>query len=164
MRNQLIYQLYLYQIFGMQLDNPTQTVLYTIEQAIKEYRKFCQKNISDIIHSITVDQVLVLLALNNNPELSQHKIAAVVFKDNASITRMIELMVRNNFIKRTINKDDRRKYNLQITPHGRQVMTQLTPVITYNRSTALKGFTKTEIQQLDSLLTRIITNCKNQKK
>ncbi|TRX16230.1 hypothetical protein FNW25_16885, partial [Flavobacterium franklandianum] len=73
--------------------NPTGTVLYLIEQAIKEYRKVSQRNISKIVKDITIDQCLVLIILNNDAEISQNELANLIFKDNASITRMIELMV-----------------------------------------------------------------------
>jgi hypothetical protein len=47
----------------MSIKNPTGTVLYLVEQAIKEYRKVSQKNISKVVKDITVDQCLVLIIL-----------------------------------------------------------------------------------------------------
>lgn len=80
----------------MDIKNPTGTVLYLIEQAIKEYRKVSQKNISEIVKDITIDQCLVLIILNKDAEISQNELATLIFKDNASITRMIELMVKKS--------------------------------------------------------------------
>ena len=37
----------------MKITNPTGTVLYLIEQAIKEYRKVSQRNISKIVKDIS---------------------------------------------------------------------------------------------------------------
>ncbi|QGK74484.1 hypothetical protein [Flavobacterium sp. SLB02] len=54
----------------MKQKTPTGTVLYTIEQAIKEYRKVCQKNIQKVVSDITVDQCLVLIILNDNVKIS----------------------------------------------------------------------------------------------
>jgi DNA-binding MarR family transcriptional regulator len=99
----------------MDIKNPTGTVLYSIEQAIKEYRKLSQKNISKIVSDITVDQCLLLIMLNKNSKCSQKEIAETIFKDNASVTRIIELMVKKDYLKRTINESDRRKFNLEIT-------------------------------------------------
>lgn len=56
----------------MNVKNPTGTVLYLIEKAIKEYRKISQKNITKIVKDITVDQCLVLIILNKNTEISQN--------------------------------------------------------------------------------------------
>jgi DNA-binding MarR family transcriptional regulator len=144
----------------MKLKNPTGTVLYTIEQTIKEYRKISQKNIAKIVSDITVDQGLVLLILNENSNYSQKDIAGLIFKDNASITRIIELMVKKDYLVRTVNESDRRKFNLEITEKGRNTVELLSPAIKLNRTTALHGLSANEIELLDTLLNKIITNCK----
>ena len=144
----------------MKLKNPTGTVLYTIEQTIKEYRKISQKNIAKIVSDISVDQGLVLLILNENSNYSQKDIAGLIFKDNASITRIIELMVKKDYLVRTVNELDRRKFNLEITEKGRNTVELLSPAIKLNRTTALDGLSENEIELLDTLLNKIITNCK----
>jgi DNA-binding MarR family transcriptional regulator len=144
----------------MKNNNPTGTVLYTIEQTIKEYRKISQKNISQIVSDITVDQCLVLMILNKNEVYAQKEIAELIFKDNASITRIIELMVQKNYLTRKINESDRRKFNLEITEKGKTTLELLTPIIHKNRENALEGLSENEIELLDKILTKIITNCK----
>ncbi|HAS40541.1 MAG TPA: MarR family transcriptional regulator [Microscillaceae bacterium] len=143
----------------MGFDTPTQTVLYSIEQAIKEYRKFCQKNISEVISDITVDQGLVLIIIDKNPKMTQKEMAELVFKDYASMTRMIDLMVKKGYLKRLINEEDRRRFLLEITTKGKEALEKLQPTIEYNRNTALKGLSATEILQLYNSLQKIITNC-----
>ena len=144
----------------MKNNNPTGTVLYKIEQTIKEYRKISQKNISQIVNDITVDQCLLLIILNKNATYSQKEIAELIFKDNASITRIIELMVQKKYLLRKINESDRRKFNLEITKKGKKTIELLTPIIQKNRQDALEGLSKNEIELLDELLTKIISNCK----
>jgi len=144
----------------MKLKNPTGTVLYTIEKTIKEYRKIAQRNIGKIVDDITVDQALILIILDQNSDYSQKEIAELIFKDNASITRIIELMVKKNYLTRKINESDRRKFNLEITEKGKKTIESLSPVIQTNRQTALEGLTQDEIEFLDKTLNKIITNCK----
>ncbi|UUF12821.1 MULTISPECIES: MarR family winged helix-turn-helix transcriptional regulator [Flavobacterium] len=144
----------------MKQKNPTGTVLYTIEQAIKEYRKVCQKNIEKVVSDITVDQCLVLIILNENEKISQIEIARLIFKDNASITRIIELMVKKDYLIREANEVDKRKSKLVITEKGRETIVLLTPVFKLNRKTALDGLSLDEIELLDKLLHKIISNCK----
>lgn len=140
--------------------NTTGTVLYLIEQAIKEYRKVSQRNISKIVKDITIDQCLVLIILDNNNQISQNELANLIFKDNASITRMIELMVKKEYINRTIHKEDRRKFNLEITEKGKKTLELINPIVLLNRETALNGLSLEEINLLDKTLNKIITNCK----
>lgn len=140
--------------------NPTATVLYLIEQAIKEYRKISQRNISKIVKDITIDQCLVLIILNKDDKISQNELANLVFKDNASITRMIELMVKKDYLNRTIHKEDRRKFNLEITEKGKTTLELINPIAKLNRETALNGLSLEEINLLEKTLNKIITNCK----
>ncbi len=144
----------------MKIKNPTGTVLYSIEQTIKEYRKFSQKNITKIVKDITIDQSLVLIILNNKTTSSQKEIADLIFKDYASITRIIELMVKKEYLIRTSNQNDRRKFNLELTDKGEKTLDLLTPEIQQNRRKALKGLSTDEIDQLDKILHKIISNCK----
>ena len=92
--------------------------------------------------------------------ISQKVIAALIFIDNASITRIIELMVKKDYLKREINGSDRRKFKLEITEKGKKTIELLSPVIKKNRKTALNGLTQEEIEILDQLLNKIISNCK----
>lgn len=144
----------------MKLENPTGTALYSIELAIKEYRKLAQKNIAKVVKDITVDQCLVLIILNDNRNISQNELANLVFKDNASITRMIELMVKKDYLSRTIHLEDRRKFNLMITEKALKTIELIEPVIQSNREAALYGLSVNEIRLLDQTLHKIIRNCK----
>ena len=78
------------------LEAPHNIVIYTIEKAIKEYWKFSQKNIKKVVDDITIDQGLVLITLDQNPDITQKEIAQLIFKDMASMTRIIDLMVKKS--------------------------------------------------------------------
>ena len=143
----------------MSLALPSETIFHAIESTIKEYRKFAQKNISEKLKDMTIDQGLVLIFLNEHPDLTQKKIAKLVFKDNASMTRMINTMVQKKYLKRSMNNEDRRRYKIEITNKGKEVLETLPPIIQHNRNSSLKGITKNELNQLETILGKIRTNC-----
>ncbi len=143
----------------MLVNTPTQTVLYSLEQAIKAYRKLCQQNIALVIDNLTVDQALALMMLEQHPTLSQHEIAELVFKDKASVTRIIELLVQKGLVTRAMHTTDRRKFDLRITPQGQATIAQLSGTIQLNRETALAGLSEAELTQLYATLQKIIANC-----
>lgn len=143
----------------MLVDTPTKTALYSLEQAIKAYRKLCQNNIARVMEHLTVDQALALMVLDQYPALSQHKIAELVFKDKASITRIIELLVQKGLVDRAIHPTDRRKFDLRITPKGRVTIEALSGTIRLNQETALAGLTDDELAQFYGTLQKIIFNC-----
>jgi len=148
----------IYQVI-MNLDTPTNTVLYSIEEAIKAYRKLCQKNISQIIPDITVDQGLILMMLDNTDK-TQSEIADLIFKDYASMTRIIKLMINKNYLIKTTSNEDKRKVELHITNKGKKVLKQLAPIIQENRNTALNNISEGEMEQLYKTLRKITNNCK----
>ncbi|CAD0009736.1 Transcriptional regulator SlyA [Flavobacterium chungangense] len=69
-------------------------------------------------------------------------------------------MVKKDYLTRQINESDRRKFNLEITEKGKKTIELLTPVIHKNREDALEGLSNEDIELLDKLLTKIISNCK----
>lgn len=147
----------------MNIDLPSETIFHTIESTIKEYRKFSQKNISAVMEDMTIDQGMVLLFLNKYPELTQKEIAVLVFRDNASMTRMINTMVQKKYLSRSMNNQDRRRYKLEITKKGKEVLHLLPSIIQNNRTASLTGITKNELSQLGTILNKIKSNIiKNQ--
>ncbi|RTQ47770.1 MarR family transcriptional regulator [Hymenobacter gummosus] len=143
----------------MQPDPPQPTVLYTLEQTIKAYRRLCQQNIDQVITDLTVDQGLTLMVLSNYPALSQQRLAELVFKDKASITRIIELLVQKGLLARAAHPTDKRKSDLRITDGGRQTLARLSPTIQLNQQTALQGLSAAELAQFDATLRKILANC-----
>ncbi len=147
----------------MSIENPQATIFYSIEKAIKTYRQFAQRRLGAVGLNITLDQALLLRALHDHPEASQSEIGNLIFKDYASVTRMIELLVKKRFLTRSMHGVDRRRYRLQLSSEGKKVLKHLNGVIADNRAQAKKKITRQEIEQLRSTLNKIINNCQNDK-
>ncbi|TCR15000.1 DNA-binding MarR family transcriptional regulator [Sphingobacterium sp. JUb78] len=152
----------IYQV-NMKFKTPTSTVLYSIEETIKAYRRLCQQNISSIVPTITVDQALILIIIDKEDK-SQSEIADLVFKDYASMTRIIKLMINKNYLTKTIDDADKRKSELKITTSGKEIIEKLNPVITKNREIALNSLSEQELKQLFEILSKITQNCKTNTK
>ncbi|WP_394747721.1 MarR family winged helix-turn-helix transcriptional regulator [Spongiimicrobium salis] len=138
---------------------PSETIFHRIERTIKEYRRFSQKRLSAAVSDITIDQGMILAFLDKHPEMTQKEIAMLAFKDNASMTRMLNLMVEKQYLKRSINMENRRRYHIEITPKGRQVLETLTPIVLDNRKKSLEGVSREELIQLEKILKKITANC-----
>ncbi|MGX1928658.1 MarR family winged helix-turn-helix transcriptional regulator [Flagellimonas sp. 2504JD4-2] len=134
-------------------------LFYILEKSIKSYRQFAQRNLKEVNKDITIDQWLTLKTIYDNPNISQREIAETIFKDEASITRMIELLVSKGFLLRSSHSEDRRRYGLELTPSGMNALEEVMPIIMQNRNTALEGLSMKEIEILKNLLNKIIINC-----
>ncbi|HAM97138.1 MAG TPA: MarR family transcriptional regulator [Marinilabiliales bacterium] len=137
----------------------TGVVFYTIEKAIKTYRKFAQHRIDRAGLGITIDQWLVLDSLKCNETISQNKLAELVFKDVASVTRIIDLLVKKGHLIRSEHPDDRRRFNLKITDSGKEIIEKVSSIVDENRQLALSGLDEACVTQIQSSLDQIISNC-----
>lgn len=138
-----------------------QIIFYTLEKAIKTYRQFAQRRLNQQGFDITIDQWLVLKAIHEQPEWTQQQIAQTVFKDFASVTRMIELLVKKQYLTRISNSDDRRRFTLTLTDTARQLLDTMQPIIDTNRQCALQDLDDQQLTQLQRTLHQLIKNCQS---
>ena len=136
-----------------------QVFFYTLEKSIKSYRQFAQRSLNAVNKDITIDQWLTLKTLHDNPGIPQREISLRVFKDQASITRIIDLLVRKGLLKRSSHQQDRRRFTLELTDEGETTLEELYPIILGYRNKALEGLKAGDINRIKVLLEKVIENC-----
>ncbi|MCJ0741820.1 MarR family winged helix-turn-helix transcriptional regulator [Pedobacter montanisoli] len=137
------------------------TLLYTLDKCFRTYNQFSQKNVSKAGYNITIDQWLILKSLSEESSLTQSDMSRVLFKDAASITRIVFLLEKKGYIKRKVNPADRRKALLQLTEAGLKITVDVNEVALKNRAKALKGISLEKINEMRNLLHQIMENCKS---
>lgn len=135
-------------------------VFYNMDKAIRTYRNYAQKKLREAGYKITVDQWIVIRAILENPGIRQQEIAEIAFKDNASITRIISLLVKSGYLERDVNPGDRRKTILDVTAAGKKIVADVQSLVIENRQTALKGISGADLKNLNNILKIIVQNCK----
>ncbi len=93
-------------------------------------------------------------------QISQIEIADLIFKDYASMTRIISLMIKKDYLLKTNDQNDKRIATLIITKKEEAAIKLLSPIINQNRKTALEGFSIYELENLKNNLDKISQNCK----
>jgi MarR family transcriptional regulator, transcriptional regulator for hemolysin len=134
-------------------------VFYMLDKAIKTYRQFAQRRLNEAGMDITIDQWLVLNTIETNPHVSQLEIADRVFKDAASVTRIVDLLIRKGYLQRQSHPVDRRRFTLELTNLGKTLVKQVNRISEENRSIGLKGISDADLEHLRGTLTTIINNC-----
>lgn len=112
-------------------------IFYNIDKAIRSYRNYAQRQLKAHGFTITIDQWLIIKAILENPGITQNEIGDLVFKDNASVTRIIDLLVKSGYVVRNIHPEDRRKTNLKVTDSGKKIIIDVQKIVEGNRTTAL---------------------------
>ena len=135
------------------------TVFYKLEKAIKLYRKMAQRRLQEAGSDLTINQLIVIIQLQKQPDLQMVDLADIIFKDLASVTRMIDLLFKKGYLERKENQRDRRRKDLVLTKAASEAIEQLSPVIAAYRAQAFNGFSEKEIQNLSMLLDQLSHNC-----
>ena len=145
-------------------DRRLQDVLfYSMESAIKAYRRFAQARLHAAGVDITIDQWLVLKTIHESPDITLQEVGTVVFKDFASVTRIVQLLERKGLLRRKRHPTDGRRSELVLTRKGESVIRTVEPLARANRRQALDGIAAEEVARLRELLQRIVDNCDTQR-
>ena len=135
-------------------------LFYNIDKAIRSYRSYAQKQLKAQGYSITIDQWLVIKAILENPGVSQQELAEMVFKDTASVTRIIELLVKAGYMSRETDPADRRKTILTVNKEGIDVIESVQAIVLVNRARALSGLSPEALEKVNNTMKTIISNVK----
>ena len=145
---------------GAMADRRLQDVFfYSLESTLKSYRRFAQTRLQESGIDITIDQWLVLKTIHESPDVTQQQVGSAVFKDFASVARIVQLLERKGFLHRKPHPNDKRRSELVLTRSGHSLLRTLEPIIHAYRSEALNGVDKEDVERMRRALRRITANC-----
>ena len=78
---------------------------------------------------ITTEQWSVLRTLSESDEISQKELSERADKDQATLTKILDLLEKNEFIERVQNPSDRRSFLIKITIKGTELVKDVTPFL-----------------------------------
>lgn len=99
---------------------------------------------------------LVLLRYRNIDTPAE--MAREINVDSGAMTRTLDRLEAKGFLSRRRSQEDRRVVKLELTATGNQVVAGILPAVAGVLNTHLDGFTESELEQLLSLLHRLIEN------
>ena len=111
-------------------------------------------------HGITSQQAALLLLSRLLKEPSQIKMAARLGTDAAGMTRLLDRLERKQLIVRRVSPDDRRLVVVELGPRSRRVLPRLIPEFKWAENGLLDGFNKSEVDQLNKMLRRLLQNAR----
>ncbi|MBN6188830.1 MarR family transcriptional regulator [Aneurinibacillus sp. BA2021] len=91
---------------------------------ITRFLTLCLKN-----HDITPEQWTVIKRLADQDGISQKELSRNVDKDQATLTRILDILERKELIQKQMNKEDRRSFLIYLTDRGRAIKEELYPLV-----------------------------------
>lgn len=79
--------------------------------------------------SITTEQWSVLRTLSESDDISQKELSERADKDQATLTKILDLLEKNGFIERVQNPSDRRSFLIKITNIGTELVKDVAPYL-----------------------------------
>ena len=90
--------------------------------AIKDIYKILyqfEKNFSEV-HAITINEAMLLCCLKDNEAKSAGMICDYIGLSNSRVSKVITSVENKGFIRRNINKEDKRQMFFSLTPKGKE--------------------------------------------
>jgi MarR family transcriptional regulator for hemolysin len=141
------------------MEQLNKVIFYTIDKSIRTYRQYAQKEFIKAGLKITIDQWLIIKTISENSGMTHQKLSESVFKDGASVTRIITLLVKAGYLIRKADGVDKRRNQLKVTEPGKKMTSKAHAIVLKNRKVALKGLSKTDIENMKTGLLTIVKNC-----
>ncbi|NKF22057.1 MarR family winged helix-turn-helix transcriptional regulator [Solimonas marina] len=107
---------------------------------------------------LTQSQTLALAHLHKNPGISQVTLAERLEVHPVTITQLVDRLQRAGWVRREVHEDDRRAFRLYVTDKADPILEEVWKIAAQAREHALSGLSRTERDQLDSLLGRMKNN------
>lgn len=131
---------------------------FLLDRTARRVKQYAQQKFKEMELNITVDQWLVLKHLYENECLKQNELAELLFKDNPTLTRIIDLLCEKDLTLRKQNPTDRRSFHVELTRQGKKKVEQLRPKIQKIRLKAWEGLSRDDFAQFRRVLDTIYNN------
>lgn len=146
------------------MEKLNQIIFYSIDKAIRSYRQFAQHRLKNHGFDLTIDQWIIIKCLLENPGIEQHEIGQYVFKDNASVTRIVNILVENEYLVRNPHPNDRRKVQLIVTDLAVDIVEKMHSIVKENRAMTLEGIDQSDLETVRKVMQKIAENCEKERK
>jgi len=101
---------------------------------------------------ITPDMYLILRALWEKDNRSQQELADDVFKDKASLTKLVANLEKRRLVRRHTDAADRRSKIVALTSKGGRLKDKVYPIVQELIHSMEQGFTAGELAHLQNML------------
>jgi DNA-binding MarR family transcriptional regulator len=108
------------------------------------------------LHEVTPNWIGILALVEYHPGISQIDLAKLIRLERASVGDRVARCISTGLIRRIDSPDDRRKYALYLTAHGRRILERLRQRIPAHETQFTAGLTQEERLTLKRLLDKLV--------
>lgn len=131
---------------------------FILDRTARKVKQYAQTAFTDHQFELTVDQWTVLRTIYENPDLTNKEMAELCGKDQPTLTRIIDLLIKKELAERITNSSDRRSLRLQITKKGKNKIQEIAPKVAEFRMQAWKNLNEEDFAHFTRILNTIYHN------
>lgn len=131
---------------------------FILDRTARKVKQYAQVTFSQQDFDITIDQWAVIKILYNADPMTQKELSEVSSKDQPTLTRIIDLLIKKNLVRRIEHPTDRRCLLLQLTTEGKAKVEQLSPAVASIRMKAWENLSEEDFAHFTRILNTIHQN------
>ncbi len=141
----------------------TKPIGYLLERTTRVVKLSFHKCFKELGIDITPEQWVVMDSLYQKNDQSQKDLAGGSFKDAPTISRIINVLEKKNWVQRKASEQDRRFYLIHQTKEGRRITELLQIEISKIREQGWKGLSKEDYEIFTRIINQVFENYSSNK-
>lgn|SRR5690606_15032666 len=131
---------------------------FILDQTARRVKQFAQGSFAAHGIDLTVDQWSVLKTLYEDADHTHRELAELCGKDQPTMTRIIDLLLKKGYVVRVEHPTDRRCLLLHLTEAGRSKVEALAPLVKEFRMKAWENLSQEDFDHFTRILNTIYNN------
>jgi DNA-binding MarR family transcriptional regulator len=140
------------------LKEPYNQYSLLLDRTARKVKWYAQQQFKELGFDMTVDQWLVMKLTDENEALSQRELAALMYKDMPTVTRIVDILCTKGLVEREESPADRRVSILKLTEEGREKVTNSRKQVRSIRLKAWEGLNEKDFDDFNRILNKIYDN------
>lgn len=134
-------------------------ISYLVNQVLHALRQGVAGACEAVGYKITPEAVAVLFVLSRENGVSQSRIADILAKDRAVVTRLLSMLVEEGWVERIPDAQDRRVIRAHLTKSGEQALSQMLPAVSnFMQFKVLRDVSDEEFDVACRVLRKMLSN------
>jgi MarR family transcriptional regulator for hemolysin len=131
----------------------------TLGWLVYKARKLLDNKLQNLLKDcgISYEQMSILKLIYMKEGCNQKELAEGSQKDRASVTRILDILEKNNLVRRENSSNDRREFLLYITDKGNGICKKAIKVVNQQVKEIDSIFSENEQEQFKNLLKKLIS-------
>lgn len=132
--------------------------VFHLEKAYKQFKKYKNDQFQKAGIDLTSDQWILIKRISEMEGISQKDLALSIYKEPASVTRILDILQKRGWIERRNIENDRRVYGLYLTQEGKLLVEKILPLARQIRAKGIEGISEEDSKKLILMLHKIFEN------